>query len=738
MTTQEETSKTADDKKQGLLSSMRHGIGAAASSLSHAGLSGTDKLGKGYGKALGFYDKLFLKHINRDFGDHLEVASRGACFVVLCAIPFITPAEFCPLCREIVQEEIYTSACVTYFIYTLYLHTGDIINFAQGGVMGTLLAVFNIWLMQGFMPGGYTPSMPHRWYMGSLWGIMFTFLILWLNFNDNTRIFGLSTYVWYWMTFIQPDATAGFSQNFQVKLDGRAVREFMVAAIGCGIALLAAYVPYPIYAHTTALETAKRMLTQVYMTKQDFLTFYSGSKADDMTIKILAREVQTLQSQTGVIDGLLDSAWFECLGMGKAQKQRVMMKKFSAYVSKTVDLLSNIFQICQSEEFDPDHVKTMAAITEPLQKVIDSNSEVLKYCVAGLYEASFSEEIQALAEKEMEMAREGLKEVTSKLLASRAETGYNKVSEESSGENVAALTYAKFTHLTREFYADLQGEQVEKRGTGAGVLGLFDPDVIYDREHIMWTLRNTLSIVISFYIGWHGYGKYIASYNAAIASTVAVLLSKFAGSAMIKNLARLQGVVIGIVLGNLLYAFLGWCYWWGHLLTGVALYFWTLMGLFMYFHSTNYSTVGLLLAVFGSQALLKPCANENTDPSGQSSIVNVTVGIVVMTLVDLVLSPARASDMAIGKFQKACVAVVEAVEKLFDSSVTTIEERGSALIGVIGAAQFMGNEAALEPRYWRHAWPAAKFNRAISCLKTLRFCLDSIENIMLDKDGKKT
>jgi len=721
----------------GAVSAVRATGGTAlgvASSLKNAGFSGKDKLGAGYGDALGFYDRLFMKNINKDFGDHLEVASRGACFVVLCAIPFVMPSEFCPACNTIVQQGIYTSACVTYFIYTLYLYTGDILHFAQGGIMGTVLAVVNIWLMQGFMPGGYTESMPHRWYIGSAWGITFVFLVLWLNFDDLTRIFGISTYVWYWMSFLQPDAVAGFSQNFEVKFDGRAVREFGVALIGCGLAVVAAYIPYPIYAHTRALDTAKKMLTQVYMTKQDFVTFYCGDKADRMAIRVLSREVETLRDECGAITGLLDTSWFECLGRGKWQVQRVMMTKFSDYTKNVVDLLSNIFQICQTETFDKDHVKIMAELREPLGKIVESNSEILKYCLCALHDASFNEDLQKEADKQMGIAMDGVRDLTIRLADSRAKAGYNKVSEDAAGENVVALTFAKFTHLTEAFYEKLKGKQVEEKTwrDGAGILGLFEPGELFNKDHIMWTLRNGLSIVVAFYIGWHGYNKYIAQYNAAIASTVAVLLSKFAGSAMVKNLARLQGVVIGIVLGNLLYAFLGWCYWWGHMLVGIALYLWTLLGLFMYFHSTNYSTVGLLLAVFGSQSLLRPCANSDTDPSGHSAIVNVTVGIVVMTIIDILLSPSRASDIAKKNFQEAHKAVVEAIDKLFDPSVTKIEARKGALVGAINAAQNMGNEAALEPRYHRHDWPASKFDQAISCLKTMRFCLDSIENIVLD------
>jgi hypothetical protein len=758
MATQAEASKIADEKKPTYGATLKQGVGSAmssfggavrgaggiaagaASSLSAAGLSGKDKLGSGYGKALGFYDRLFFKDINKEFGDHLEVASRGAVFVVICAIPFVLPHAICPACRDIVEAGIYKAGCITYFIYTLYLYTGDILHFAQGGVFGTVLAVFNIWCMQGFMPGGYTASEPHRWYVGSLWAMLFIILLLWLNFDANTRIFGISTYVWYAMSFIQPDATAGFSQGFEVKLDGKAVKEFMVAAIGCGLAVVAAYVPYPIYAHKKALETTKNMLAQVYMTKQDFMAYYCGGNADPLAIKILEREMLALRNETGAIAGLLDSAWYECLGRGAWAKQQVMMKTFSLYVSDTVDQLSNVFQVCKSEDFADSHDKLMAGIKEPLNKLIESNAEVLKYCVAGLYEGSFNDDLKNETEAEMARGQDAIKELTTTFVALRAEADYNKVDEACTGENVCALTFAKFTHSTHRLYKDLQDtEGKEPSGAWSGPLGIFNPGVLFDKDHIMWTMRNSISIILAFWAGWQGYGQYIASYNAALASTVAVLLSNFVGSAMVKNLARLQGVVLGIVLGNLLYAFLAWCYWWGHLLVGLALYFWTLMGLFMYFHSTNYSTVGLLLAVFGAQGLLKPCANEDTVPGGLSAIVNVTVAIVIMTVVDMLLSSARASDIAMDNFKKAYSAetssVLAAINTIFDKA-----KEGTGLAGVadaIGAAESMGNEAGMEPRYWRHDWPTDKYNRGISCLKTLRFCLDSIARTMITADGKK-
>jgi hypothetical protein len=717
-----------------LVSGVAHGAGNVAGGLGNT-------LSSNYNKGCSGYDKLFLKHINITFGDHLEMASRGACFVVICALPFVLPEEICPLCQKVVRLEIYTAASITYFIYTLYVYTGDILHFAQGGIMGTFLAVFSIWCMQGFMPGGYsdTDEARHRWPVGVAWGITFVFLILWLNFDGNTRIFALSTYVWYWMAFIRPDYQAGFAQNFQIKMDGKAIKELLVAVAGCSIAVIAGYFPYPIYAHTKALALSSTMMDQIFFAKQDFLEYYVDSKKPDrLKVKILQQEIDQLSGEAGSVGGLLDSAWYECLGMGAAQRQRVMMASFQAYISDTIDLLSNAFGVGMAEDFSDKHQKLMASVKENLNTILNENGAVLQTCIACLNNAGSDEKLENEGKEHMAKAKEAVVDLTKNFSAERVKQGMDNITPDTAGENVVCLTFCQFTEKTEKFFESLLGEQAEKSDWrhGGGILGTFSTDVIMDKDHIMWTLRNGLSIILAFFAGWHGYNKYISSYNASLAGTVAVLLSNFAGSAMTKNLSRLQGVVIGIVLGNLLYAFLGWCYWWGHLLVALALYMWTLLGLFMYFHSENYSTVGLLLVVFGAQALLRPCSNDDTDPSGHGLIVNVTVAICIMTIVDLFLSQERASDMAIGALTDSAAKQSQNMKNLFGES-TEVEKRKGGVLALISTAQTMGAEAYQEPRYWRTDWPKSRFDQGVACLQAVRFNMMAIENAVLEKPDDK-
>jgi hypothetical protein len=319
------------------------------------------------------------------------------------------------------------------------------------------------------------------------------------------------------------------------------------------------------------------MMDQIFMAKQDFLTYYCTSeKSDRLKVKILQKEIAQLSSEASAVGDLLDSAWYESLGLGSWQTQRVMMVQFQAFISKTIDLLANAVDVGLEENFDKSHRDLMQNTYPELKSVMEYNGKVLLTCVAILNLSEAPPDLVAHGQENVEKAKKDLKTFTRDFRSRRMALSMNIVGDECSGENVVGLAFSQFTKNTEELFVSLQKPQVENRSwrDGGGILGVFEPSELFNKDHMMWTLRNSLSVILAFYVGWHGYNKYISMYNASLASTVAVLLSKFVGSAMGKNLARLQGVVIGIVLGNLLYALLAWCYWWGHLLVALALYLW--------------------------------------------------------------------------------------------------------------------------------------------------------------------
>ena len=71
--------------------------------------------------------------------------------------------------------------------------------------------------------------------------------------------------------------------------------------------------------------------------------------------------------------------------------------------------------------------------------------------------------------------------------------------------------------------------------------------------------------------------------------------------------------------------------------------------------------------------------------------------------------------------------LVKQSDDLFNFDKKRLPPRKGAMRGLIASAATMGGEAYEEPRYWRAPWPTATFDRAVSCLSTLRFTLAALE-----------
>merc|ERR1719265_1737694 len=104
------------------------------------------------------------------------------------------------------------------------------------------------------------------------------------------------------------------------------------------------------------------------------------------------------------------------------------------------------------------------------------------------------------------------------------------------------------------------------------IMTIFDNSVLLNKDHMNFVLRNGLSLALSFIIGYNGYSQIIHNYNSGPAGTVSLLLSSFVGAAIVKNLGRLQGAVLGTVVGQLAYVYLAWCTLFGYVSIGTFVF----------------------------------------------------------------------------------------------------------------------------------------------------------------------
>lgn len=699
-----------------------------------AGGSGA-KLAEGQGaKALGAYDRFWYKHINQVFGDDLELAFRASFFVWVCGVPFMLPQWVCPICAEAIATKFISSGSVVYFMFTLYKTTGDTIDFAIGGFLGTIIAVFNIWCMMGFMPGGYHgPDSPDQWiwYVGIAWGCTLVFLLLWLNLSPNTQVFGMATYVWYWMAFLNYNVATGFSHSFTINYKGAAVRELCIAASGITVALIAGFVPYPMFAMKRAQKTGKTLAFQLHSTWTDFADYYSGDERNPYRSAMIGKKLSVMRALVPQLQGYVASAWYECMGTGAWQRQRMMLKLLDGFMAGSFDRLCTVLNCCVDEDFNETHDKLMKEVRGPMMNIVDKVGGLLVACVETI-EVGDADAAKASLEKSIQELEQAVLVLTKEFLAAQKKLGLNSLSKDCSGENVTCSNICAFSRLSSEFARSLMEPMASESSSwkdGGGVMGVFQPSFLMDKMHLNFVLRNWFSICLSFWIGYRGVaGKMILPYNAALASTCCVLLSRKVGSAMANNLNRLQGVVLGSVIGQTAYALLAWCTAWGYISVAVSVLIWATITLFIYYNSAQFGTVGLLLAVFGITSLLQGCSDEVYNPStSYYGVINTTGGILTMCMVDTIFAPGRASEMAVASYWAAWEPLVKQSDDLFNFDKKRLPPRKGALRGLIAGAEAMGAEAYEEPRYWRSPWPTGTYGRACTCLRTLRFTFASLE-----------
>merc|ERR1719265_3142058 len=110
--------------------------------------------------------------------------------------------------------------------------------------------------MFGLMPLGVQPD-SSVWVhvIGWTWGLLFTLMILCLNFDILLKMFALSWHMYFWMTFLNP-ASHDFTHSFGMRLDGPAFKALTMSALGCLVAILAACLPYPLLALNKARDSS--------------------------------------------------------------------------------------------------------------------------------------------------------------------------------------------------------------------------------------------------------------------------------------------------------------------------------------------------------------------------------------------------------------------------------------------------------------------------------------------------
>jgi hypothetical protein len=649
--------------------------------------------------------------------------------------------------NDLRRQGLVNTFAVVMFVFTLYKSVGETVCFAWQGMVGTFVCSLVIWLMFQVFPGGVTPEAPpHYFWCGAAIGLAFTILMLGLNVSLLAQIFGLANFAYFYMSFMKGHA-AGFSSGWEIDTKGAAVSNVMVSLVGVTLAIIASLLPFPILLIRKARTGAEALTSDTLSLWARAVKVFLSEGNEEYEKDRMSTSRDQLQASVGNLGYAIENSWWECLGMGPWQRSRAALTMYRRYIMDNHDRLPSVLFACAHNDGAKSHFDIMNPLKEQIEDLM-AHSQLLyqKATVAAAAGGIVGEEEYTSMVESKTKTDESIKTLASAFEKAKTDLGLPVVNSDQMDEHVFCYNLCSHARIACELATEFI--ELYKKGKGLdgfdspSLFSVFDPSVLFDPGHVSFTVRNGITFIACFLVGYFGFPppkeSLIKHGSGGPACTAAILLSTFRPS-MAKNLDRLNGVVLGNIVGQLVYCSLGYCTWWGYLGICISLFVWVTGTLYMYYNSVKYGVVGCLLAAFGSAAFLQGCTDDHSDPShAYYAIVECVAAIFIVLGVDAIISSSRSSDLAYAACLDFWQTFRGAVEGILNPDLRTQKSDHAALMAKVSLCKMLNPEATDEPRWWRTPWRKFAYADGIACATKLRLALKTMEDSIPGQDDESS
>jgi len=718
-------------------------------------------------EAQGSSVQAFLRSVRMAFGT--------GCVCLLTALPVLVPSWYRSIDPN--YSGLIGGGTVLMVVFTVYGNVGLTIQLVYQGIIGTFIACLPVHFCSVMMPGGaknpnvYIPLVAHAA------NVLSIILGLWLNISRNIRLFWLSYHCYFMMEYMNPNSTYVFNTSWAINWEAYTTTTLVTATIGCFAALLVVFVPIPVRAIQSCRNSAIESVNMWAGLLDKIVEYYERQSAS----------VRIVQSESGAValrDMLmtlqvdLDAVWWECFDMGAQGKTREFLERHLQMMNGMSDTIFALLVCIEKEDFGESHIRCMEAVKGPVRALVNHIKSLLTEATKAANDGDISRNEEAHLNHMVEGAKKLLKDLAEAFHEKRMEISPDEaLTSELQSESFFVYSLSVCTRTVIEYTENMLNEPPRRQNICKAwaheLRSIFDPAVLFkDRDYKSFTLRNSLSIIICYYIGF-----YILGYSAISSGTASLLLSQFAGSALQKNLGRLQGVVVGNIVPHLFLRIIGSsCNPIRISVQGAFIVLWETLTCYIYYSSPVYGYIGMLAAAFAMSNVVVPCSDYD-DPvaaaaaeaafsnTAVSKITETTIAVVVMTIVDMAMAPESASSLAIAKLLEGFMSMDAGLQAAFvprykggyvkKGSVVTRHalaldlqkyNRTAAKIvhhkvagqvkASLKAAETFAAEADKEPRYYRTAWPCDYFGGLVTIGYYLRADLKELEFVLKGTDGK--
>jgi hypothetical protein len=697
-----------------------------------------------------WYRSFFLYHINRNFARHSEEAFRGTMIFLLYAVPFFLPEDKTSGLGHLIDIGVYSNFIGQQILFNYQTTLGATICMSAQTTCGTFLAVLTIWTMFGFFPHGVAGDVNgYTLIVGLACGVVFVLCMLWLNFPLKVKIFALARFSQYLMDFMNPaaDVASHYSVGFTIKWTGTAMTAFMATIIGALLAVLANMLPYPCLALVDAEVNACVALGQVKRGWETFRTFMNDEFKRQDVMSMMQREMFKTKTHIDLCTRELEFAWWECwFSQDRARTRKVLDAVNKANWKMYVQLLGAIQNCTADDTFSDGHSEFMKQM-KSLRTVIEYAGECNYTSAMYARNAGTKEETKYAGYFEdcIKKMSESITVLTKEFRNAKASMRIAPVDQEYGEEHVFCRCVCEFgrlsSDLSRSLSLDLSGEKrIVADYNGPDVFDIFNLKQICKREQALTAGRLCVTYALTFGIGYYGWSGIIKPYTFHLAQTFALLISPGQGLQLVKNLMRLEGVVLGSAIGSLIGVVFSSCSSMSLLGNTISITVWIWLNLVGYFMNREFSYLCFVLALFGQNKIVRSCGSELT-VSMDDLVYHVVVTIGIMTLVDLLTPTQPASSQAAAVIEKAWSKLQTDVSDIFNGNQN---ENQTQLVGnaageharkgdiraLISKAQLLGAAAESEPRFAKVPWRAQSYKCFVEMMRLTQSSLLSVSDLV--------
>jgi len=673
---------------------------------------------------------------NPMFWVYLQLAVRGAVFSCVMATLVWVPAT--SEIGDLKRFKAFMPLAICVFIFTINPIFGQVVDNATAGILGTFVACLNIFILRGFFAEGVEPGMGHFSTPSIVaWTdlCIFNLLCLICNVRMAFRMFAMATNTGFILMFLNPADQTPFSKNFKINMQGTAVSSFIGVSIGSVCGIVAMCLPYPWrFAYSDMKSNANAVSADTCKLFSAAVDYFKGANASVIINQQLA-QTAVLKAELGSMGGSIGAAWNECWDIGNAGTVRHLMDCHAGMLGKVYDILYSLEIALSTEDFGDSHKQVMkdigATATDLVQKTNLLLMEVTHSAGDGEIDASEKESLNAL----MGDVKAATKELSRKFDASRRAFAADKpVCQELLSESFFVFALSAYGRLVCEYTNMLCTDPPKGSSFGGAVVGGIKGIVSFpSTNHDRFTMRYWLAMMLCFV-----FGVVMDNYGGACAITAVFLLNTRVGPDMMATLNTLLAVVVGCVVGAIVYSYscfsgqgsiilpvLSFVYWVGTIHIGYS--------------GSSFALIGLLMAALAPFTMVKECPSGVPSDTGGAgglwiNIRGTIIAMIIVSLCEILSVPGAQGDLAFKEFDAAMQKLKESFGALWKEQdpLPALEP----VSGLLASSSNFNSGARLEPRYWKCKWKADFMDQCVDVATKIRVDILTIKMAM-DGGGQR-